>query len=98
VSSCCTIAAVAKPKKKSKLPFDNAAYLLISALKLAPPALHPKRPFHGGGPQPQCDSEGYVHAGLWLAGWAESYVGEADRKTFDKFVGLANTTEPKPRR
>jgi hypothetical protein len=80
---------MAKAKKKPKLPFDNAAYLLISALKLAPPDLHPTRPFHGGGPQPKCDSEGYLVAGLWLAGWAEPHVAKADRKAFDEFVNLA---------
>jgi hypothetical protein len=80
---------VAKAKKKKEHPYENAAHILIAALKVAPPALHPPKPFHFGGPQPKVDAESYVHTGLWIAGLAKPYVDPEDRKAFDDWVRLA---------
>ena len=68
---------------------DNAHHLLIGALKVAPPATHPPRPFHGGGPQPKIDAEGYVVAALWLADRVQKEVDPRDKQTFDEYVALA---------
>jgi hypothetical protein len=87
----------AKPKKVAKPSaaragsesWDGAHHLLISALEVTPPELHPARPFHGGGPQPKVDALGYVTAALWLADRGSAHVEPRDRESFDGWVKLA---------
>ncbi len=69
--------------------FDNAHYLLIGALKAAPPAVHPRPPFHGGGPMPKFDAHAYVVAALWLADRVAPRVDPRDREGFEQHVSLA---------
>jgi len=69
--------------------FDNAHHLLQGALKATPPATHPPRPFHGGGPMPKFDAAAYVVATLWLADRVSALVDPRDRAAFDLHVAAA---------
>ncbi len=83
--------AKTKPQLATEAAYGNASHLLIPALEGTEAAIHPPRPFHGGGPQPKIDAAMYVHAVLWIADRAGPYVEEADRAEFDRMVGVTRT-------
>jgi hypothetical protein len=68
---------------------DNAAHLLLGALKVTPPEWHPPQPFHGGGPPPKIGARAYVIGGVWLAERVSPLVDPRDRKVFDAHLTLA---------
>jgi hypothetical protein len=80
--------AKTKPQLAAEEAYGNASHLLIPALEGTDAALHPPRPFHGGGPQPKIDAAMYVQAVLWIADRVDPYVEASDRADFDRMVGV----------
>lgn len=81
--------ATGKARAKQETLFGNAHHLLAGALEVTPPTIHPRRPFHGGGPSPKVDAQRYVVAALWLCDQVEPLVDASDRGVFEEWRDLA---------